>query len=143
MAEHKVSGNDMALFFSRDNITFNIIVCLTAIDVTRSTTEIDAKSICGPDKLAGAQDNGVTFSGQIMEDPSAGRVSTDDLIDMWETKQIIYFKVGKLVPVIGDETDYGSGFISKLDKKFANDAVATFDGAIGVYGLIHRTTATS
>lgn len=143
MAQHKIQPNTMCLFLSRDNVTFSTTICLTSIQVTRTTTEIDAKSFCGPDKLPGTQENGVTFEGQIMEDPAGGSRSSDELIDFWETKQTIYFKVGPAIPLIGDETDYGSGFISKLDKAFALDAVGTFSGQIGIYGLISRTTATS
>lgn len=143
MSAHKISSNDMALFLSRDGITYSTVVCLTGFVVTRSTTEIDAKSFCGPDKLPGAQDNGVTFEGQVMEDPDSGTYSTDELTDFWLTKQTIYWKLGKLVPQIGDETDYGTGWISKLDKTGATDAIVTFAGAIGVYGLMGHTTATS
>lgn len=144
MAEHKISSNDMALFISRDGgSSYPYVVCLTGFTVTRSTAEIDAKSFCGPDKYPGAQDNGVTFEGQVMEDPGSGTLSTDDLIDLWVTKQTINWKLGKLVPAIGDETDYGTGFISKLDKTGATDAIVTFSGAIGVYGLMSKTTATS
>lgn len=143
MAQHKISSNDMALFLSRDNITFTTVICLTGFTITRNTTEIDAKSFCGPDKLPGAQDNGVTFEGQVMEDPAATTVSTDELIDFWTTKQTIYWKLGPMVPQIGDETDYGTGWISKLDKTGATDAIVTFSGAIGVYGLMSHTTATS
>lgn len=143
MAQHKISSNDMALFLSRDGVTYSTVVCLTGFTVTRSTTEIDAKSFCGPDKLPGAQDNGITFEGQVMEDPSAGTYSTDELTDFWITKETIYWKLGKLVPITGDETDYGTGWISKLDKTGATDAIVTFAGAIGVYGLMSHTTATS
>ncbi len=143
MAEHKINGSDVVLMLSRDNVTFSTVVCLTAWNVLRSTNEIDAKSFCGPDKIAGTQDNGVTFEGQIMEDPDSGRISTDEITDFWETKQTIYWRLGKLVPLEGDETDYGTGFISKLDKAGGIDAVATFNGAIGVHGLMSHTTATS
>lgn len=144
MSQHKISSNDMALFISRDGgATYTTVICLTAFTVTRTTTEIDAKSFCGPDKYPGAQDNGVTFEGQVMEDPAATTISTDDLTDMWITKQTINWKLGKLVPILGDETDYGIGWISKLDKTGATDAIVTFSGAIGVYGLMSHTTATS
>lgn len=143
MAAHKLSANDIALFLSRDGNTYSTVVCLTSFTVSRETTEIDAKSFCGPDKLPGAKDNGVTFEGQVMEDPDSGNYSTDELTDFWITAQTIYWKVGKVVPLIGDETDYGTGFISKLDKTGSVDGIVTFSGAIGVYGLMSHTTATS
>jgi len=143
MAEHKVSGNDVLLFVGTDGITYPTVVCLTSQSVTRTTNEIDAKSKCGPDKLAGTQDNGITFEGQLMADPTAGRISVDDLDDYWRNKTTIHYKVGKVAPAIGDITYTGTGFISKLDETFAQDAVSVFSGAIAPYGLIGKTTATS
>ena len=143
MAEHKINGTDVLLFVGTDGLTYPTVVCLTSQTVSRTTNEIDAKSKCGPDKLPGTKDNGVSFEGQIMADPSAGRVSTDDLDDYWRNATTIYWKVGKAVPVTGDVTYSGTGFISKLDEVFAQDAVATFSGAIGVYGTLSKTTATS
>lgn len=143
MAEHKINGTDVLLFISTDNITFNTVVCLTANSITRLTNEIDAKSKCGPDKLPGTQDNGVAFEGQVMADPSTGRISLDELEDYWNTKRIIYWKMGKAVPILGDITWYGTAFISKLDENYAQDEVGIFSGALGVQGLINKTTATS
>lgn len=144
MAEHKISSNDIVLFIKRTaESTYNTVVCLTGFTITRNTNEIDAKSFCGPDKLPGAKDNGVTFEGQVMEDPDSGKISSDELIDMWGTAETIDWKIGKLVPQEGDETDSGTGFISKLEKTGAVDAIVTFSGSIGVYGLITHTTATS
>lgn len=144
MSQHKLTGQEIVLMVSRDGgVTYPYIVCLTSVTVNRETNEIDASSFCGPDTLKGAKKNGVVFEGQIMEDPTTGTFSTDDLIDMWETGQTINWKVGKPVPLIGDETDIGTGWFSKLTKTFANNAVATFSGALGVYGTMTRTTATS
>jgi len=143
MAEHKINGTDWLLFMGLDGNTYNTVVCLTSQTVSRTTAEIDAKSKCGPDKLPGTQDNGVSFEGQVMADPSTGRISTDDIDDYWRNKTTVYWKVGKAVPITGDVTYYGTGFISKLDEVGAQDAVVTFSGAIGVYGTIAKTTATS
>lgn len=143
MAEHKINGTDVLLFIGLDGNTYETVICLTSQSVTRTTNAIDAKSKCGPDKIPGTQDNGVTFEGQIMADPASGYTSTDELDDHWRNKTTVYWKVGKAVPITGDVTYYGTGFIAKLDETFAQDAVATFAGEIGVYGLISKTTATS
>jgi len=144
MAEHKISANDMVLFISRDGaVTFTPVICLTEFTVDRSTNVIDAATFCGPDKAPGVQGNGVTFGGQVMEDPSTGNISTDELIDLWSTKETIDWKIGKLVPAIGDETDYGTGFISELNKSGTVNDIVKFTGAIAVYGVMDHTTATS
>lgn len=143
MAEHKINGTDVLLFLSRDGVTYSTVVCLTSETVTRTTNEIDAKSKCGPDKLPGTQDNNISFEGQVMADPSTGRVSTDEIDDMWRDKTTVYYRVGKASPIIGDVTYSGTGFISALEEVFAQDAVATFTGTLSPYGLIGKTTATS
>lgn len=143
MAEHKINGTDVLLFIGLDGVTYETVVCLTSQTVSRTTNQIDAKSKCGPDKLPGTQDNNVSFEGQVMADPSTGTTSTDEIDDHWRNKTTIYWKVGKAVPATGDVTYYGTGFISKLDEVFAQDAVATFAGEIAPYGTISKTTATS
>ena len=143
MAEHKINGTDVLLFIGLDGNTYETVVCLTSQTVTRTTAEIDAKSKCGPDKLPGTQDNGISFEGQVMADPDSGKTSTDELDDHWREKTTIYWKVGKVTPVIGDVTYYGTGFISELTEVFAQDTVATFSGKIAPYGTISNTTATS
>lgn len=143
MAEHKLSGNDVLLFIGTDGVTYNTVVCLTSNAITRATNEIEANTKCGPDKLPGVQSNGLTFEGQSIFDPAAGRVSVDDLDDYWRNTTTIYWKMGKAVPGIGDVTYTGTGFISQLDETFAQDTPSTFAGAIGIYGLISKSTATS
>jgi len=141
--ERKVSGNDVLLFIGTDGIVYDTIVCLTSQSITRATSEIEANTKCGPDKLAGNQTNGVTFEGQILVDPSAGRASTDQLDDYWRNKTNIYWKMGVAVPTIGDVTYYGQGFIGTLDETYAQDAPSTFTGSIAPKGIINKTTATS
>lgn len=143
MAEHKVSGNDVLLFIGTNGVTYNTVVCLTSNSVTRATNIIDAKSKCGPDKLPGTQDNEIAFEGQLMADPSGGRISIDDLDDYWRNITTIYWKMGKVTPLVGDITYSGTGFISKLDEVAAQDAPVTFSGSISPYGTISKTTATS
>jgi hypothetical protein len=139
MAQHKISGNDYLLLISPDGMTYSTIVCLTSNSITRSTNTIDANTKCGPDKLAGTQTNGVTFEGQIMLDPTGTTVSVDVLEDSWASKETIYWKMAPVSPVVGDITYTGTGFISKLDEVFAQDAPGTFSGEIGVYGTISKT----
>lgn len=143
MAERKISGDDVLLFIGTDGVTYNTVVCLTSQSVTRATSEIEANTKCGPDKLAGTQTNGVSFEGQILLDPDSGKISVDDLDDYWRNKTTIYWKMGKSIPTEGDITYYGTGFISQLDETYAQDAPSTFTGSIAPYGIINKTTATS
>ena len=132
MAEHKISGNDMLLMLSTDGTTFSTIVCLTSNGITRATAEIDAKTKCGPDKLPGSQDVALSFEGQVMLDTANS--SLEDLYTYWSNKTTIFWKMGPVSPSTGDITWSGTGFISKLDDTYAQDAPGTFSGAIGIYG---------
>ena len=143
MAERKISGNDILLFLGTDGITYDTVVCLTSQAITRATSEIEANTKCGPDKLPGTQTNAITFEGQIMLDPDSGKISTDDLDDFWRNKTNIYWKLGEVSPTFGSVTYYGTGFIASLDETFAQDAPSTFSGSIAPSGLISKTTATS
>lgn len=143
MAERKISGDDVLLFIGTDGVTYDTVVCLTSQSVTRATGEIEANTKCGPDKLPGVQSNGVSFEGQVLLDPDSGKVSTDTIDDYWRNKTTISWKMGKAVPTVGDITYYGTGFISKLDEVYAQNAPSTFSGAIAPYGIINKTTATS
>jgi len=143
MAQHPISGTDVILMIGLDGITYKNVICLTSNGITRATAEIDAASKCGPYTLPGAQTNGVSFEGQVIADPSAGNISNDDLDDYWRNKTTIYWKMGKAVPVLGDVTYLGTGFIAQLDENYGNNEAATMTGTIGVFGLIQKTTATS
>ena len=137
MAERKISGNDMLLFVSDDGVTYDTVVCLTSNSITRATNEIDAKTKCGPDKLAGTQDITLSFEGQVMLDTAD--VSLETLYNYWDGKDTVYWKMGPATPVSGDITWSGTGFISQLDETYAQDTPGTFTGAIGVYGSMTMT----
>lgn len=145
--ENKISGNDILLFLDTSGTppytNYKTVVCLTTNGLTRATTAIDAKSKCGPDTLPGTQSNSVTFEGQIMSDPDSNHISEDALDDAWRDVTTVGFKMGKVAPGIGDVTYFGTGFISKLDDTFGDDAVGTFQAEISIYGLVNKTTATS
>ena len=126
-----------------DGNTYSTVVCLTAQAITRATNIIDAKTKCGPDKLPGTQEFGVTFEGQSMYDPAGGTLSIDDLDDWQKNKTTVHWRMGKVSPAIGDVTYFGTGFIAQLDESYAMDTPSTFSGSIGVYGTPTKSTATS
>jgi len=140
MAERKLSGDDYLLFIDpAGGASYELIVCLTEQQFNRATTEIDAKSKCGPDKLPGTQTIELTFSGQVMLDPSGSTLSEADLHGLWSSSSTIGWKLGVASPTIGDVSYSGTGFISKLDSSYGMDNPATFSGSIGVYGTATQT----
>jgi hypothetical protein len=142
MAQRKIAGDDILLFIDPLGGTdYDTIVCLTEQQFNRATTEIDAKSKCGPDKLPGAQNIELTFQGQIVYGPDSGNISESGLHTLWQNSTTIGWKLGKASPVTGDVTYSGTGFISRLNSAFAMDSPSTFDGSIGVYGSVTQTVS--
>ena len=124
MAEHKISGDDVLLFIGTDGVTYDTVVCLTSNGITRATNTIDAKTKCGPDSQPGTQTNGVSFEGQVLADPSSGKISTDELDDHWRNKTTIYYKHVDGGVEVGCAVDYAA-YLEFGTGKFAAEYVAT------------------
>ena len=143
MAEKKVSGNDMLLFIDpAGGTSYKLVICQTGGGLSRSTSVIDAKSKCGPDKSPGTQEVSITMEGQILTDPDTGEVSEADLHDLWANKTTVGWKYSKATTVTDDVTYSGTGFISKLDATYGQDNVATFNVELQPYGTVTKTVTT-
>jgi hypothetical protein len=49
-------------------------------------------------------------------------------------KNTIRWRIEPENPVVGDEIEYGTGYISELSSTYAFDSVGTFTGTIQPYG---------
>lgn len=135
MAEHKLSGTNVLLYIDPAGGTdYDTVVCLTSQTWQGSTNVIDATSKCGPDSLPGTQTNSVTFEGQHLYDPAAGKLSGTSLFDLWQNKNTVGWKISPAVPVEGDEILSGTGFISELSKNYGQTDPATFTATLSIYG---------
>lgn len=136
MAEHKVEGGNMLLFIDPDGGTdYDIVVCLTSVSKSDSVTVVDASSACGPDKSPGTVELSYAFEGQHLQDPDGGAISGTDLRILLRGEQTIGWKIAPETPVIGDEIESGTGFLSELSSTYAFDSVGTFTGTIQPYGI--------
>jgi hypothetical protein len=135
MAEHKVSGGTMLLFIDpAGGTSYDTVVCLTSVTKNNSVNVIDASSACGPDKSPGTIDISIGFEGQHLQDPVSGKVSGTSLLQLLRDKTTVGWKVAPESPVVGDEIEVGTGYISELSATYGFDAVGTFTGTIQPYG---------
>jgi hypothetical protein len=136
MAEHKVEGGNMLLFIDPDGGTdYNIVVCLTSVGKADSITVVDASSACGPDKSPGTLELSYSFEGQHLQDPTTDSISGTDLRLLLRAEQTIGWMISPETPIIGDEIESGTGFLSELSSTYSFDSVATFTGSIQTYDL--------
>lgn len=139
MAERKVNGKDILLMIDpAGGEAYKTIVCLTCNSKKLTTAILDAASKCGPDSQAGAQTVLVDFTGQVVVDPDADRVSEGDLFPLWKNSTKIGWKIGPAVPTGGDVSYTGTGFISDLSDTYDMNG-ATFTGTIAVSGTPTQT----
>lgn len=130
MAQVEVSGSDILLFIDPlGGTAYDTLVCLTSNSITGSTDTINSSSKCGTSSSPGTQTNDVSFEGNYMKDLDGGNISGADLWDLWKNKTNFSWKMGPVVPVPGDDTYYGTGFLSTLTLTFP-DGVATYSGTI-------------
>jgi hypothetical protein len=135
MAEHKVQGGTMLLFIDPAGGTaYDTVVCLTSVGKSDSVNVIDAASACGPDKSPGVLDISYTFEGMHLQDPISGKISGTDLRVLLRNKTTIGWKIEPVSPVVGDEIESGTGFLSELSSTYAFDSMGTFSGTLQPIG---------
>lgn len=143
MAERQVAGKDILLMIDpAGGTSYKTIVCLTSNGLKRTTSIIDAASKCGSSSTPGAQTVTVDFTGQVVVSPDVTHVSEGDLHDLWQASTNIGWAMGPAVPVAGDVTYNGQGFISDLSDTFDMNG-ATFTGtlSVGLGGVTKVVTA--
>lgn len=134
MAERKINGKDIILMVDPAGGTaYSTIVCLTSNSKKLTTAILDAATKCGPDSQAGTQTVTIDFTGSVAVDPDAERISEGDLYPLWKDSTTIGWKIGPAVPVEGDVSYTGTGFISDLSDTYDMNG-ATFTGTIAASG---------
>lgn len=135
MSRHKIPGGNVLLFIDPtggDN--YNTVVCLTSVSKSDSVNVVDASSACGPDKSPGTLEISYSFEGQHVQDPDSGEISGTSLRQLLRSKTTIGFMIAPESPVVGDEIEEGTGYLSELSSTYAFDSVATFSLTIQPYG---------
>ena len=136
MPNRKAAPNEMLLFVDiLGGTSYSQVICLENWDYPKSRPEIDAKSMCGPDKSLGQPEYGpIAFDGQMVLSASSTEVALAQLEAVFAAKTTIGWKLSRVTPVTGDLTYTGTGAVSKLDISAATDQVGKMKGAITIYG---------
>lgn len=139
MAERKITNNTILLFLSEDGVTWQSVVCLTKTGRSLQIDEVDASSICGPDKSPGILSGNVTCEAQHLLDPATDKVSGHGLFDWAVNKTTLYWKISPAIPVDGDVISTGQGFISALDDTYQYNTQSTFSATLSIKGIPEET----
>ena len=135
MAERKITNNTILLLLGVDGIVYDTVVCLTKVGRDLKVDEVDATTVCGPDKSPGQLSGSVTFEGQHLLDAATGKVSGKELFDYLKDKTSLYWKIGPVTPVDGDIIKTGTGFINALSDNYQLNTQSTFSGNISIQGV--------
>lgn len=141
MAQREVNGKTILLFIDPlGGTAYDMIICLTSNGLTISTDTINSSSKCGTSSSSGTSTNNVTFEGNYMIAPDAGRISAAGLFTLAKNKTDFSWKMGPATPISGDVVYNSIGFISALSITYP-EGVATFSGTISSDDIIQVTTA--
>lgn len=139
MAERKVNAKDILLFIDvAGGTNYQVVVCLTEQSFNLATEVIDSATKCGADKAPGNTEYTLDFQGQTLIGEGT-KVSAAVLFTLAQNSTTIGWKIGKAVPVTGDVSYEGQGFISKLDQSWPNTGKATFSASVGIEGVPTQT----
>jgi hypothetical protein len=131
MAEHKVIGGTVLLSIDPlGGTSYDTVVCLTSVSKDDSVGEVDASSACGPDVSPGALSISRGFEGQLLQDPSTGKISGTDLRSLMYAKTLVGYRIGPVTPVTGDEVEVGTGRLFSLSSTYAHDSNGVFSGTL-------------
>lgn len=139
MAERKITNNTILLFLGEDADALDTIVCLTKVGNSFTIDELDATSLCGPDKTPGTFSGQVTFDGQHLLDPATGKASGYSLFTWMVNKITLFYKISPAVPVDGDVVETGTGFITSLSNDYAYNTQSVFSSALSIKGTPEQT----
>ena len=128
MADRLVNGKDILFFIDPAGGTdYQLIVCLTSNSLNRATSVIDSASKCGPASTAGPTTVSIDLAGQVVVEPDTDHLAEADLNDLLFDDTVVGWKMGPAVPVTGDVSYSGTGFLSSLNATYDMNG-ATFSG---------------
>ena len=138
MAERKITPSTELLFISPDNDeNYSVMICLLSYTFKRSSATVNASTFCGPSSSPGEQTVGIDFTGEIMLDPDADRLSEPALDRLWAARTMIGWKIAQAVPAAEDLGYKGQGFISDITDTF-DTSNSNFSGSISVDGTYQQ-----
>lgn len=113
---------------------YDTVVCITSLSKDDTVDEIDSSSACGPDSSPGVLNISYGVEGQHLQDPDSGKVSGTNLRIWLRAKTELDFLISPLDPILGDEIEEGSAYLSSLSSTYAFDSVGTFTATLRPIG---------
>lgn len=113
---------------------YDQVVCLLTLSKQDTISEIDAASYCGPDSSPGELSISYSATAQHFQDPVSGEISGTSLRILARAKTTLGFRISPLVPVTGDEVEYGTMYISEIGSEYSADTVGTFSLTMRPFG---------
>lgn len=138
MANTKYAGKLVFLYASEYTLTggvFKLVACVTEQTLSRSKTEIDASSKCGPDFLVGTDEDECTATIQrLVGAAEAGTIGIRELESAYEAGTTIDWKIADdLVTPVYEDIEF-SGKIFTNDSSWALEDAASSDITIKIIG---------
>lgn len=133
--ERKITNNTILLFLGETAGALDTVVCLTSVTDNFTVDEVDATTICGPDKMAGELSGSVGFEGQHLLDPTTGKISGHGLWGWMVAKSILFFRIGPAIPAEDDVIKEGVCFITSLSNSYTLNAQSSFSGSLVIKGV--------
>lgn len=139
MANTKYAGKLVFLYASEYTATggvFKLVACITDLSLSRSKTEIDASSKCGPDFLVGTDEDECTATIQrLVGAAEAGTIGIRELESaVFDTGITVDWKIADdLVTPVYEDIEF-SGKIFTDDSAWALEDAASSDITIKITG---------
>lgn len=133
MADTKISPRQRLLFLGTSTAD-QTVVCITQLQTSNQSNEINADSFCGDDSLPGTQSSTITVNAQVLESPSNNKASYKQCFDWWQGRTALKFKISRTTASAGDIEETGDCFIESISTSDDLNAVTTFTMQIKVDG---------
>ncbi len=133
---NKIKPRQRLLFLGETDPATDSVVCITQIQTSESSSDINADSFCGDDSLPGTDTASLTIAAQMMEGPGAGTNSYLQIKEWKDNKTPLYFRIARAAPAAGQIEQKGECFVQQITTSDDLNAVTTFNLTLKVDGNI-------
>lgn len=134
----KIAANTMLLYLKELGAEdWQGVVCLTSHGFDGTTGTNDDATFCGPDSSPGTTSATVAIAGKTFLLPETNQTSAPQLLDWWQAKTQLDWKVSVAEPVSGESwIKEGEGFLSSFGDNYDVDQTGAFTATLTVSGLV-------
>ena len=115
---------------------YKLLACLTSFQFSLNNAEIDAGTMCGPDKLPGDQSFDMSAEGQLIQFAVTQTTHEGhfEMLNAAKNKTLISFKIAPALPTTGQVVTTGQTYIGTYDNTYDKDNPATFSVTFSIKG---------